>query len=108
MDGGGLLGDLVERSAEAVLRVVVEWIVAGTSWLLGQLMGFVTTSTRPDLGQAWFAVAYTDMARVARAGVADAAAGGDPGARSAQPLRTGAHSAPSRRVSSSRRCAWYR
>lgn len=65
MDGGGLVGDLVERSAEAVLRVVVEWIVAGASWLLAQLMGFVTTSTRPDLGQSWFAVAYSDMARVA-------------------------------------------
>lgn len=65
MDGGGLVGDFVERSAEAVLGVVVQWIVGGASWLLGELMAFVSSSTRPDLGQEWFAVAYGDMTRVA-------------------------------------------
>lgn len=65
MDGGGLIGGFIERSAEAVLGVVVQWIVSGASWLLGELMGFVTSSTRPDLRQDWFAVAYSDMARVA-------------------------------------------
>jgi len=63
--GGGLVGGWVARGADAALRVVVEWVVGGAGWLLGELMGFIATSTRPDVRQGWFSVAYADMARVA-------------------------------------------
>jgi hypothetical protein len=59
--GDGLLGGVISSGAEAALRSIVEWVVGGAAWLLGQLVGLIDSATRPDVTQGWFTVAYADM-----------------------------------------------
>jgi hypothetical protein len=63
--GGAAFGGVVSSGAEAALRAIVEWVVGGAAWLLAELIGLLDATTRPDVTQGWFAVAYTDMATIA-------------------------------------------
>lgn len=63
--GGAVLGGLVSSGAEAALRAIVEWVVGGAAWLLAELLALLDATTRPDVTQGWFSVAYADMATIA-------------------------------------------
>lgn len=65
----GGVGTIVGGGADAVLRSMVSFVVEGAGWLLGQLVGFIDTSTRPDLTSGWFQAAYADMAIIGAFGV---------------------------------------
>ncbi len=55
--GSGLAGD--------VLSTIVSWIVQGASWLLNQLGSVMSSTTRVNLGAAWFHQHYAVMASLA-------------------------------------------
>jgi hypothetical protein len=48
-----------------VLGAVAGWVVAGASWLLGQIGGALSSSTSVDLGAGWFTSHYQVMVGLA-------------------------------------------
>lgn len=62
---GALLTGALTSGADSVIRGVVDWVVGGASWLLGELMQLIDSSTRPNLRRGWFSGAYRDMTTVA-------------------------------------------
>ena len=69
----GVIGNgaeaVVAGGAKAALSAVVEFVVDGSSWLLGELAGLIDRSTRPDVTSGWFQAAYQDMAAIALVGL---------------------------------------
>ncbi|MBY5161475.1 hypothetical protein [Salsipaludibacter albus] len=62
-------GAVVAGGAKAALAGIVEFVIDGTGWLLGQLTGLIDGSTRPDVTSGWFRGAYGDMAAIALLGL---------------------------------------
>jgi hypothetical protein len=60
---------VVAGGAKAALSAVVEFVVDGSGWLLGELAGLIDRSTRPDVTSGWFQAAYRDMAAIALVGL---------------------------------------
>ncbi len=60
---------VVAGGAKAALSAIVEFVVDGAGWFLGQLAGLVDRSTRPDVTAGWFQGAYRDMAAIALVGL---------------------------------------
>lgn len=64
---GGVTGgvnSVVGGGTNAVLGAMVDFVVDGAGWLLGQLVGFIESSTSPDVTAGWFRAAYGDMALI--------------------------------------------
>ena len=70
---GGTVGSGVERavtsSAESALSAVVDFVVDGAAWLLGEVAEAIETSTTPRLTADWFQGAYEDMVLIAALGL---------------------------------------
>lgn len=64
---GGVTSQLAGFGANAVLGAISDWVVSAAQWLLGQIGGFLSSSTRPDLTAHWFTSHYQVMAGVAAA-----------------------------------------
>ncbi len=62
---GAAASQLAGLSADSVLDAVAGWVSAGAVWLLGQIGGFLATTTSVDLGASWFAAHYRTMAGLA-------------------------------------------
>ncbi len=61
--------NVVMGGGQAALRQIVEFVVEGASWLLGEVAAFIDRSTRPEVTAEWFRSAYRDMAVVAALGL---------------------------------------
>lgn len=58
-------GQVAGLGAGAVLGSISNWVAAAAQWALGQLGGFLSSTTRPDLSARWFTSHFEVMAGVA-------------------------------------------
>lgn len=56
--------DLASQVANAVLGVIATSIQQAAAWLVGQAMGFITSTTSPQLDMGWFAAETSYMEEV--------------------------------------------
>ncbi len=62
---GGAAGAVIGVGADSVLSALSQWVAAGAAWLLSQVGGAMSASTRPDLGGTWFSRHFKVMAGLA-------------------------------------------
>ena len=63
------VGTVAAAGGDALLAVVVAFVVDGAAWLVGQVGMAIHSGTRPDVTAAWFAGSYGDIAAIATAAV---------------------------------------
>ncbi len=59
------VSNVVTAGITSVFDQLYEWVAGGASWLLGQLVTLIDSSTRPDVGARWFGQQYRLMGGLA-------------------------------------------
>ena len=59
------VSDVVTAGITSVFDQLYEWVAGGASWLLGQLVTLIDSSTRPNVGARWFGEQYRLMGGLA-------------------------------------------
>lgn len=62
---GNVVTAPVRAAAGGAMDVLTSWVANSAQWLLGKVVGFIDTSTSPDLDAEWFRERYDLMAGIA-------------------------------------------
>ena len=59
------VGNIVTAGVTSVFDQLYQWVAGGASWLLGELVSLIDSSTRPNVTAGWFGEQYRLMGALA-------------------------------------------